>query len=131
MQANRSVSGLERRLRSALWRQGVRGYRLHPALPGRPDLVFSASRLAVFVHGCFWHRCPRCALRLPKANAAFWKLKFEQNLARDGRASEALRAEGWRVMVVWECDVRRNDSAVARRVARKAAGLRSTAGAVG
>src|SRR5688572_12165989 len=83
MRATRSVSELERRFRKELWRLGVRGYRLHPRLAGRPDLVFGPLRLAVFVNGCFWHRCPECDLPWPRNNAAFWREKLSRNVERD------------------------------------------------
>lgn len=85
-------------------------YRLHRRdLPGCPDLVFSSRRKAVFVHGCFWHRHPdpACKLaRLPKSRLDFWLPKLEGNRARDLRNQDALRAQGWGVFVVWECQLR-------------------------
>src|SRR5712692_3388456 len=79
MKANKGVdTSPELLLRSALWRDGIVGYRTHNRnLPGRPDISFSEARLAIFVHGCFWHRCPNCKPRLPKAHRAYWKAKFE------------------------------------------------------
>jgi DNA mismatch endonuclease (patch repair protein) len=108
MQANRRVSHLEVRFRRALWSEGVRGYRLNRRLPGRPDLTFGRAKLAVFVHGCFWHQCPKGHLPAPKANAEFWQAKFSENRRRDERAVASLTSMGWRVMTVWECDVREN-----------------------
>ncbi|HMO66131.1 MAG TPA: very short patch repair endonuclease, partial [Verrucomicrobiota bacterium] len=67
----------------------------------RPDFVFRAARLAVFVDGCFWHGCPRHGTR-PKGNAAFWRRKFAANIARDRRVDRALRRAGWRVLRIWE-----------------------------
>lgn len=84
------------------------GYRLGGAgLPGRPDLVMKGRRTAVFVHGCFWHghHCARGA-RQPKANAAYWTAKIERNRARDAAAQAALEAAGWRVVTVWECEMK-------------------------
>ena len=80
-------------------------YRLHSRrLPGCPDLVFARLRVVVFVHGCFWHRHPRCArTRIPKSRQSFWIRKFEENVERDRRSRRALRAAGWRVVVIWEC----------------------------
>jgi DNA mismatch endonuclease, patch repair protein len=78
--------------------------RLHDAsLPGAPDLVFRRRKLAIFVHGCFWHRhtCGRC--RIPVANRAYWLAKIDRNAARDRRVQRALRRLGYRVLVVWEC----------------------------
>jgi len=83
-------------------------YRLHDrGLPGTPDLVFRGRRKVIFVHGCFWHRhpSPECKLaRMPKSRRDFWGPKLEGNRERDERNREALTQEGWRQMVVWECE---------------------------
>jgi DNA mismatch endonuclease (patch repair protein) len=80
MKANKSADTKpEMALRKALWQAGARGYRLHPKqVPGRPDMAFPAKRLAVFVHGCFWHQCPHCEGKkaYPRANVEFWRKKF-------------------------------------------------------
>lgn len=104
------------RLRRALWVAGVRGYRLHARLPGRPDLVFRSSRLAIFVHGCFWHQCPKGHLPEPKANADFWRAKFRENRARDASAVSDLEALGWQVLILWECDLREDTALAVARV---------------
>jgi DNA mismatch endonuclease (patch repair protein) len=97
----------ERVLRSALHRRGLR-YRLHfRGLPGRPDIVFPKFRAVIFVHGCFWHRHEGCRYATtPASNAAFWKTKFDSNVSRDQRNIEALLKAGWRVAIVWECELR-------------------------
>jgi DNA mismatch endonuclease (patch repair protein) len=103
------------------------GYRLGGAgLPGRPDLVMKGRRAAVFVHGCFWHGhdCARGA-RQPKANAAYWAAKIERNRARDAASRAALEASGWRVVTVWECQMKAADFP-----ARLVAGVRGQAAAV-
>ncbi len=83
-------------------------YRLHDKrLPGSPDLVFAGQRKVIFVHGCFWHRHadPNCRLaRMPKSRQEFWGPKLEGNRDRDQRDQETLIREGWRLMVVWECE---------------------------
>jgi DNA mismatch endonuclease, patch repair protein len=94
----------ERAVRRILRAAGV-GYRLGGrGLAGRPDLVMPGRRVAVFVHGCFWHGhdCARGA-RKPKANADYWSRKIGRNRARDAAACAALEADGWRVVTVWEC----------------------------
>ena len=105
MQANKSKDTKpELRVRRALRDAGLTGYRLHwKGAPGRPDVCFPGRRVAIFVNGCFWHRCPRCQLPLPKSNVDFWRDKFERNRARDARDNELLVADGWTVVVVWEC----------------------------
>lgn len=99
-------TGPEIALRRALHAMGLR-YRLHSGkLPGKPDLSLRRYRATIFVHGCFWHRHRGCkASVLPKSNVAFWKEKFAKNVARDSRNVSDLEAIGWRVFVVWECDL--------------------------
>jgi DNA mismatch endonuclease (patch repair protein) len=83
-------------------------YRLHArALPGCPDLVFRPRRKVIFVHGCFWHRHADCALaRIPKSRIDFWTTKLEGNRKRDKRNKRALTREGWKVLTIWECQLR-------------------------
>ncbi|MGG5890709.1 very short patch repair endonuclease [Falsiroseomonas sp. HC035] len=94
-------------VRRTLHAMGER-FRLHRAdYPGRPDIVLPRHRLAIFVHGCFWHRHPGCRLSsMPKTRVDFWKDKFATNVARDARNVAALQAMGWRVATVWECETR-------------------------
>jgi DNA mismatch endonuclease (patch repair protein) len=83
-------------------------YRLHARdLPGCPDLVFRPRRKVIFVHGCFWHRHAGCALaRIPKSRIDFWTAKLEGNRKRDERNKRALAREGWKVLIIWECQLR-------------------------
>lgn len=112
-------TGPERAVRRAACAAGfARRYRLNgAALPGKPDLVFSALQKVVFVHGCFWHGhdCKRGA-RAPKQNATYWRAKIARNRTRDNAALAALRREGWRALVVWECETRDAET-LARRLA--------------
>jgi DNA mismatch endonuclease (patch repair protein) len=97
----------EMRVRRALTRLGAR-YRLHRKdLPGSPDVVMPGRRLALFVHGCFWHGhdCARGA-RVPKQNREYWLGKVARNRARDVAARTALEAAGWRVETIWECELK-------------------------
>jgi DNA mismatch endonuclease (patch repair protein) len=102
-------------VRRYLHAQGLR-YVLHGTkLPGCPDLVFPSRRAVVFVHGCFWHRCPHCAAgkKEVRSNTAYWLPKFERNKARDARVRVELEAKGWAVHTIWECEVG-NPSVLAR-----------------
>jgi len=99
-------------LRRALHALGYR-YRLHRRdLPGSPDLVFPGKRAVIFVHGCFWHGhdCP--AAKLPTTRADFWRDKIAGNRRRDAAALERLREQGWRALVVWECELGRPNAVV-------------------
>lgn len=98
-----------------------RGYRYRlqaKTLPGAPDIVFPGRRAAIFVHGCFWHGhdCKRGA-RAPKANADYWQAKIARNVARDQRTAKELKALGWRSLVVWECEIKAQDT-LAKRLDR-------------
>ena len=97
----------ELKVRRALTALGAR-YRLNRKdLPGSPDVVMPGRRLAIFVHGCFWHGhdCARGS-RVPKANREYWTAKVARNVARDQRAAQALLDQGWRVETIWECDLK-------------------------
>lgn len=111
MQGNRSTGTRpEEMLRKALWAAGIRGYRKNVRkLPGKPDIVFGTQKLAVFIHGCYWHQCPNCNRnRAPKTNAVYWQAKFEANVERDRIAEERLRELGFDVEVIWECQIRKD-----------------------
>ena len=106
----------EMKVRKALTKLGAR-YRLHrKELPGNPDIVMPGRRLALFVHGCFWHGhdCARGA-RVPKQNRDYWVAKVARNMARDAKNAEALTAAGWRVETIWECELK-NASALEERL---------------
>jgi DNA mismatch endonuclease (patch repair protein) len=105
----------ELKVRSLVHKLGYR-FRLHRKdLPGKPDLVFGPRRKVIFVHGCFWHSHNCKTAHVPKSNQAYWGPKLERNKTRDGKNIEALQAEGWQALVVWECEVR-DESGVKRRV---------------
>ena len=83
-------------------------YRLHvPTLPGKPDIVFSSRRLCVFIHGCFWHGCEKCAdgQRRPLSNRGYWVPKIRSTKIRDRQHVARLRASGWKTIAIWECEV--------------------------
>jgi DNA mismatch endonuclease (patch repair protein) len=97
----------EMAVRRELYRLGIR-YRLHNSqLPGRPDIVIGQQRTVIFVHGCYWHRHPGCRLAYtPKSNVEFWLTKLEGNARRDTENQARLAELGWRVIVIWECEIR-------------------------
>ena len=99
-------SSPELKLRRLVHGMGFR-YRLHVKdLPGKPDLVFPSRRAVIFMHGCFWHRHPGCKLaRMPKSKLDFWRPKLEGNRKRDLQNQEILKKLGWRVLVIWECEM--------------------------
>ena len=96
-------------LRRILHAQGFR-YRLNDnSLPGSPDIVLPKYKTAIFVHGCFWHRHMGCHLAsTPKDNAEFWCNKFETNIKRDAKNEKELREMGWQVIVVWQCELKKD-----------------------
>jgi DNA mismatch endonuclease, patch repair protein len=96
----------EMAVRSLLHRAGYR-FRLHRrGLPGRPDIVLPGRKTIIFVHGCFWHRHQRCKqCYTPKSNVDFWQAKFAGTIERDRRNAQALSKAGWKVFVVWECEL--------------------------
>lgn len=102
-------TGPEMAVRRAAHRLGYR-FRLHcRSLPGRPDIVFPSRRAAIFVHGCFWHRHEGCRkASTPKTRVEFWEAKFARNVERDAEVQQRLRVAGWRVLVIWECEIGRN-----------------------
>lgn len=109
----------ELQLRRLLREAGYPGYRLHwKKAPGRPDIAYPGRRIAIFVNGCYWHRCPHCQPPTPKSHAEFWNRKFELNQERDARKKHELEEAGWTVVVVWECELTRTPDDVVRRIAR-------------
>jgi DNA mismatch endonuclease (patch repair protein) len=120
MRANKSKNSRpELILRTTLWHAGFRGYRLHYSrLPGKPDVSFVSKRVAVFVHGCFWHRCPACNYKLPRTNREFWKAKFRRNRSRDRQNIRDLEELGWTVVTVWECEVLNDLPTIIRKIRR-------------
>jgi DNA mismatch endonuclease (patch repair protein) len=94
-------------LRKALREANLSGYRLHwEKAPGRPDICYPGRKVAVFVHGCYWHRCPHCKPRIPKTHTDFWEAKFARNAARDNSKITMLKHDHWNVVVCWECQIK-------------------------
>ena len=120
MKANKSKDTKpEMILRKALREAGFPGYRLHwKKAPGHPDIAYPGRKVAIFVNGCFWHRCPHCNLPTPKRNQEYWVPKFERNVERDKNEQEDLIRLGWTVEVVWECEIKKDLGGVVCRITR-------------
>lgn len=121
-------TGPELRVRRALHALGLR-FRLHRAdLPGTPDIVLPRRRLALLVHGCFWHQHPGCKLaRTPRSRPEYWLPKLARNIDRDAEVRDALALAGWRPEIIWECETRDPERLAARldsilQVSRRAEG---------
>jgi DNA mismatch endonuclease (patch repair protein) len=93
-------------------------YQLRSALPGKPDILFPRQRVAVFIHGCFWHRHGCGNTTTPRTNTDFWQTKFSRTIQRDAEVQSSLEGLGWTSVVLWECDIERD-------VAQATAGLRA------
>lgn len=104
--SNFGNASTELRLVKLFREHGLTGWRRHVRLPGRPDFIFRDRLVAVFVDGCFWHRCPRCNW-IPTSNTDYWRTKFATNQARDREANRALRRAGWTVIRIWEHSLKR------------------------
>lgn len=103
-------TGPEIRVRRAAHGLGLRFRLYRKDLPGTPDLVFPSRRVALFVHGCFWHRHPRCRFAYtPKSRVDFWQAKFDGNVLRDERKNDDLQTAGWVPVTIWECETRDPD----------------------
>lgn len=112
-------------VRSFLHRAGLR-FRLHAKLPGRPDLVLPKYRTAVFVHGCFWHRHEGCRhAATPASNASFWQEKFASNVRRDAKVKQQHEELGWRVLVIWSCELNERRLAQLATAIRKSTGMKT------
>lgn len=105
----------EMKLRKMLWESGLRGYRVHYKLPGKPDIVFTRKKVVVFVDGCFWHKCPVC-FRPPETNAEFWNEKLQKNVERDLKVTKELEDLGWTVLRFWEHEVKKTPEDVVARI---------------
>lgn len=113
---NRST---EWRLRSLLIRSGLRGWQVHSkALLGSPDFSFAGSKVVIFIDGCFWHGCPTCG-HIPKTNQPYWTAKIGRNKKRDRRYMRELRKQGFKVIRIWECALKRHPERSLQRILNK------------
>jgi len=108
-------TGPEVKLRKMLWSEGVRGYRIHYKLPGKPDIVFTNKKIAIFIDGCFWHKCTVC-FQEPETRKEFWMKKIQSNIDRDKNVDEQLTNKGWVVIRFWEHEVRKNPDNVVKKI---------------
>lgn len=112
-------------LRRALRNVGLKEYKLHKKrIPGRPDISYPKKKLAIFVNGCYWHRCPKCKPSMPKTHKMFWRVKFKKNIARDKKKVRQLRKLGWQVMTIWECEIKRQTNRVVNRIKTRYEGIK-------
>ena len=109
MQGNkRADTKPELLVRTRLRQAGLTGYRLQWKVPGRPDVAWPGKKVAVFINGCFWHRHKGCKMATtPKSNVEYWSIKFERNVERDKQNLAQLRRDGWKIHVVWECQLQK------------------------
>lgn len=121
---HKSMQGNKRRdtkpevlVRRMLREMGFPGYRCDwGKAPGRPDVAFVGRKLAIEIRGCFWHRCPVCSLSVPKKNLDYWEAKFARNVERDEQNLAALEEAGWKVLVLWEHQLKKKELPATRRL---------------
>lgn len=114
---NKNTS-LEVNFRKELFNTGLRGYRVNYKIKGKPDIVFTKRKVAIFLDGCFWHKCPEC-FSLPKTNKKFWKDKINGNVKRDKIVSETLKKDGYTVIRFWQHEIQKNSKVCLEKIRRK------------
>jgi DNA mismatch endonuclease, patch repair protein len=105
----------EVRLRKLLWSEGIRGYRIHYRLPGKPDIVFTKKKIAIFIDGCFWHKCPVC-FQEPETRKEFWMKKIQSNIDRDKKVNEQLKNDGWTIIRIWEHEIKKEPENAVKKI---------------
>lgn len=108
----------EIKLRKILSKNGLRGYRIHYNISGKPDIVFPRKKFVIFLDGCFWHRCPSCFIK-PETHKSFWEKKITGNAERDKKVTKTLKSSGWKVMRLWEHEIRKNPDRLLARIIRQ------------
>jgi DNA mismatch endonuclease (patch repair protein) len=129
MRGNRSKNTRpEVALEHALQAAGIRSFQKGDgSLPGTPDFSFPLNKVAIFLHGCFWHRCPYCKPNFPDSNKDYWSAKFKHNIRRDKKTRAKLKSASWRTLVIWECVLRKDQAGVIRRIKRALGAIKSSA----
>ena len=107
---------VEIKFRKLIWGYGIRGYRVNARLKGKPDLYYPAKNIAVFLDGCFWHKCPNCFIK-PKSRKSYWDQKIESNVQRDILTTKLLQKEGLYVIRFWEHEIRKDAVKCLRKLA--------------
>lgn len=102
-------------LRKLLYKRGLRGYRIHYKLLGKPDIVFTKRKIVIFVDGCFWHKCPVCFIK-PETRTEFWMRKIINNVKRDKMVKKNLEKEGWIVLRFWEHEIKKSADEVISKI---------------
>ncbi len=105
----------EIKLRKMLFAAGIRGYRIHYNLPGKPDIVFVKKKIAVFIDGCFWHKCP-VDFQEPENRKEFWMKKIQSNVDRDKKVNAQLKNDGWTVIRIWEHEIKKGPEEVVKKI---------------
>jgi DNA mismatch endonuclease (patch repair protein) len=108
-------TGPEVKLRKLLFAHGTRGYRIHFDLPGKPDIVFTKKKIAIFIDGCFWHKCPIC-FKEPETRNEFWMKKIQSNIDRDKKVNAQLKTEGWTILRLWEHEIRKDPENAVKKI---------------
>lgn len=104
-------------LRNFLWNNVLKGYRIHSKeIAGRPDIAYTKYKIAIFVNGCFWHRCPKCKPPFPNTHKEFWEKKFNCNVMRDRKIIDHLQKNGWITLVFWECEINQDVNEIGKKI---------------
>ena len=105
----------EVKVRKLLFANGIRGYRIHYDLPGKPDIVFTKQKIAIFIDGCFWHKCP-LDFQEPETRKEFWMKKIQSNIERDRKVNEQLKSDGWMVIRIWEHEIKKEPENTVKKI---------------
>ena len=106
----------EQKIHGNLKARGVR-HKMHPNIPGSPDLILKDKKVAVFINGCFWHKCPKC-YKAPKSNVEYWLPKIERNVKRDKNNARLLKKDGWKVVSIWEHEIKKDVKSTIEKISR-------------
>lgn len=112
-------TSIEIRVRKWLYHHGYRYRKNVSTLPGKPDIVLKSYNTVIFIHGCFWHRHPNCKdATIPKTRTEFWQSKFAKNIANDKKNTQKLEEMGFRVLIIWECEINKHFDETISKISR-------------